>query len=175
MPTFVPERLPAIVKLVVFYGAFAVLYLLYVAIVVGDFFWRDASLFVMENIATYTPIIMTDVSVPAQLLPAVLGGVMAWAAPGRAANAQLILLLLLAAIAWIMYLHMQVFFGSEIPNVRDQLLIDNVPEDQIDVTMATLSSFASNVRSFASVVFAAILGLRFNDEQAVLTPPAPGQ
>lgn len=162
------EKLPPLAKYLLFYGAFAALFILYGIIVVGFYLHLDISESTMESLASWAPIVLKELSIPGELVPAVLGGLMAWTAPSRAANAQVVFLLLLSAIAWIMYLHMQIVFST--PEVRDYLLSGSVGQDHIVDTLATLSSFANNVRSFAAVVFAAILGLRFNDNQTVLLP-----
>jgi hypothetical protein len=72
----------------------------------------------------------------------------------------------LSGLAWLLYLHLQVYLGTDAAAIALQTV--DVPADKVPDAVSALQSFSNSVRSFAAVIFAAILGLRFNDNANVL-------
>src|SRR6188768_3297546 len=104
MPTINPR-----IKDAIFYGVFGLLIVLYFVIVWGAFNgWLDASAGVMSAISSMAPIVLSDLSLAGEVGPFFLGGIMAWTAPRRTSNWQTVTILLLSALVWLAYLHMQV-------------------------------------------------------------------
>ena len=158
MPTINPY-----VKDAIFYGAFLLLFILYAVIVGGALFGRsDWSGETMVAISSMAPIILEQLSLAGEAGPFVLGAVMAWTAPRRTSNVQTVLIIMLSGLLWLAYLHMQVFFDE--PRAIEVLQGTRLEGDEAILSaQKTLSSFAGSVRTFAAVIMAAILGLRFND------------
>ncbi len=160
-------------KSAIFYGVFVAVLALYGSIV-GAFYLGAAELSgaIMNAIASMTPIILSDLSLPGEVTPAVLGGVMAFTAPTRTSWVQTVLLLLLSGLCWLLYLHMQVFFTT--PEAATALQLADIAPAKLETALSALASFSGSVRSFAAVIFAAILGLRFNRDVPVLGPADGG-
>lgn len=165
------------IKTVIFYGVFVLVFVLY-AIIVGAPILGLTQLAgeTMALIASMTPIILNSLSLPGELTPAVLGGLMAYTAPSRTSWGRTLLLVFLSGLSWLLYLHLQVYFGSEATTTALQIV--DVPADKLTDAVSALQSFSNSVRSFAAVIFAAILGLRFNDNANVIksdtvTDPEP--
>jgi hypothetical protein len=172
MPTINPY-----VKDAIFYGAFLLLFVLYGVIVGGALFGRsDWSGETMVAIASMAPIILEQLSLAGEAGPFVLGAVMAWTAPRRTSNVQTVLIILLSGLLWLAYLHMQVFFDQDRRAIEVLQGTALEGDEAILSSQKTLSSFAASVRTFAAVIMAAILGLRFNDNvpafQGAAEPPA---
>lgn len=162
------------IKTVIFYGVFALVFILY-ALIVGAPLIGFAELggATMALIASMTPIILNSLSLPGELTPAVLGGLMAYTAPSRTSWGQTLLLVFLSGLGWLLYLHLQVYFGSEATTTALQIV--DVPADKLADAVSALQSFSNSVRSFAAVIFAAILGLRFNDNAGVIKGDSAGE
>jgi hypothetical protein len=152
-----------LVKDLIFYGAFLALFVLYAVIVGGAMFGRsDWSGETMVTISSMAPIILEQLSLPGEAGPFVLGAVMAWTAPKRTSNWQTVVIIMLSGVIWLAYMHMQVFFSEQ--RAIEVLASTRLPDNEAVLSaQKTLSSFAGSVRTFAAVIMAAILGLRFND------------
>lgn len=156
----------------IFYGVFVLLAVLYVAIVPAfEFFgMQTLSGAVMKQIVLTAPFLLPQIPLLGELVPAVLGGIVAATAPTRARNTQLLLVLLLSAIVYFFYLHMSVFLGAtssglNTPSLRNELVAQELREP--DEALEVLRSFAASVRNFAAFVFAALIGIKFNDANVV--------
>jgi hypothetical protein len=158
----------------VFYGVFAFLAIMYLVIVVAYLFeFRDVSGFVMRIIVQVAPTVMQDVPLVGDLVPAVLGGIIAATAPATASNRQLVTVLLLSLATYCMYLHMSVFFAIDSDQViQTRLLKATLAGQGLDPQEAvtTLAALASSARNFAAFVFAALIGIKFNGTQISTIP-----
>jgi hypothetical protein len=166
----------------IFYGVFAFLGLMWLSIVptywVGTLWpeleiFRDISGFVMFSIVWIAPQILHDVPIVGDLVPALLGAIIAATAPPTATNRQLLTVLLLSFVTYAAYLYMSVFFSlkptNEFLTIKLEPLLAHwglVPKDDINV----LQSFSSSVRNFAVFVFAALIGFKFNDPTSIAIP-----
>ena len=159
-------------RTIIFYGAFAFIYAVYL-VVVGGLFLGYASLSgaAMEAIVQYAPETLSQVSLSGELVAVLLGGVLAWTAPGRPSLFRFFLLLALSGIAWLMYLHMQALISNDV--VGEVLLAGNTTPEQLPESLKTLSSFAATARGFAAATFGAVIGWNFNQTIPIAQHNAP--
>jgi hypothetical protein len=156
-----------------FYGAFVLLALLYAAIV-GPYMLENTELTlrVMQAIIVVAPEISGDVPVMGDLIPGLLGALIAAAAPTTASNGQLIRVLVVAAATYAIYLHMSIVLAPDnLDPVKSAFGVEMAgfglaPKEDGE----TLRSLAAGGRSFAMFVFAGIIGIRFSDIRSVLIP-----
>jgi hypothetical protein len=157
-----------------FYGVFVVLALLYVAIVVlFETGHEPISGYFMRQIVLTAPFILPEIPLIGELVPAVLGGIIAATAPAKASNRQLLIVLAASCVVYFLYLNMSVFLGmnGDNPNtegLREELAAQGI--DDIGNAIKVLESFSSSVRNFAAFVFAALIGIKFNDAQTIGNP-----
>ena len=154
----------------IFYGIFCLLFLAYGLIVAGAFF-APASTFGSGLITFVTMAPLALERLPAELIPAILGGALAWTAPLRADNARTVLLMALSALVWLAFLHVQVIFRAHAVDAMG--MTDYV--GNLNDALGNLEAFAVSIRNFAAVIFAATIGIRLNDAipgAAVARPPA---
>jgi hypothetical protein len=166
-----PLAIHPVVKDTIFYGVFVVLFVLYGLIVGGA--WRGEitlSASIMLAINSMAPMVLENLSLYSEAAPVVLGFIMGVTAPRRASWLQTLVILTLGVLLWLAYLHLQIFFteGAARAFLDDS---DRLDDEQIEQAIQTLSMAASSVRSFAAVVVAAVLGLRFNDDVEVFRTP----
>ncbi|KQX42054.1 hypothetical protein ASD04_18515 [Devosia sp. Root436] len=153
-------------RFAIFYGIFGLLFVLYGFIVAGSLA-PSASMFGSGLVAFVKIAPLALERLPGELAPAVLGGLLAWTAPLRNSSLRTVFLMSLSALVWLAYLHAQVIFQSE--ETLQAIGIADYPGD-VRTAQGTLESFASSIRNFAAVVFAATIGLKLND---AMPTPAP--
>jgi hypothetical protein len=165
----VPDR----AKLVVFFGVFGLLYLYYLVVIISSMTgqsWLGAR--VLGMTATLGPGVMSNVSVPGEAAPLLLGATLAWAAPGKTSIMRLLFLLVVTGIGYLMYLHL----GSQLSPaqrspLQEALVADYTDEMTLPNTLTTLSSYAGSLRGFAATVFGGVIGFRFNPSAGIVTAP----
>lgn len=168
-PTNVFTPIQETVRRYMFYGVFVVLAVLYVAIVVAFEMGRESIAgYFMRQIVLTAPFVLPEIPLIGELVPAVLGGIIAATAPAKASNTQLLIVLAASCVVYFLYLNMSVFLGmnGEVPNtegLREELNAQGIVD--VDNAIKVLESFSSSVRNFAAFVFAALIGIKFNDAQ----------
>lgn len=155
----------------VFYGTFVLLGLIYATIALGWIFASSLSVGMIMLISRSAPYVLQQLPLAGELVPGILAAVMAATAPAAGGARQTIIVLVLAALVYLAYLHLNVFFSFDeldgvVRTATDGLDTEIVSElrgsEQEKTVLLTLQAFASSVRNFASVVFAAVIGLKFN-------------
>lgn len=168
---FSVSNLPPEARAGIFYSVFGVVYLVYLVVVGGLYLgYSSVSGWALETIAQYAPLSLKELSVSNEVVAALLGGVLAWTAPGRPTLKRFFVLLGLSGAAYLMYLHMQVLIGNG--TVEQALLSGNTTPNQLPDSLATLTSFATTARSFAAATFGAVIGWNFNQTIPLTKSPA---
>jgi hypothetical protein len=166
----------------VFYGTFVLLGLIYAVIALGWVFASSLSVGMIMLVSRSAPYVLNQLPLAGELVPGILAAVMAATAPAANGARQTITVLILAALVYLAYLHLNVFFSfEELDNVirtaTDGLDTEIASEvrngEQEKTVLLTLQAFASSVRNFASVVFAAVIGLKFNASTGLQPKPEP--
>jgi hypothetical protein len=108
-------------------------------------------------IAASAPVITGDVSLFGEYTPPVLAALMAATAPPRTDQRPFLIALALAALCYVLYVHLTIFMQSSAGEVIINLA-------GVEDTTLVLT-FVTSVRTFCIVVAAALVGLRINPNQ----------
>lgn len=151
-------------RLAVFFGAFGLLFAAY-GLTVGPFYLGDAAFSggFLQAIGTYGPTVKSEFSIPAEVVPTILGGVLAWAAPGQSGWLRFFALLLMSGLAYVAYLHLGTLLDPENSDGLMQALVtgDASPEKAQQI-LETVTPYASAVRNFSAATVGALVGFKYN-------------
>ena len=160
--------MPEYIRTIIFYGVFILIIVLYGLIYGAYYFgYSDISGSIMALILSSAPYVSEDLSLAGEITPPLLAGFMSATLPHHSVWVRTILCFVLAAICYILYLHLTVFLNT----AQAAAILQGVSQDPRQA-VPVLSAFSGGVRTFAAIVAAAVLGLQINRGAARHNPEA---
>lgn len=111
----------------------------------------------MALIVSSAPVVMQDLSVAGEITPPILAGLMAATIPQRSSLLRTLISFSLAVACYLLYLQLTTFLGGQ--EAKTILLSADLSPDK---DTGVLTGFAGGVRTFAAILAAAVIGLKFN-------------
>jgi hypothetical protein len=149
----------------IFYGVFIFLMLIYLLIVptftIDQLNLTWVSISTMGLISQLQPIFDQDIAFVGDLVPGLLGAVIGGTAPKQANLKQILVILLVAIITYLAYVHLTAFFSlGPDGNLVDQDLDKELTREGINSD--PLRTLADSSRNFTVFVISTIIGIQFS-------------
>lgn len=156
------DGLPGLLRTIVFFGLYAILIAIYLAIVPTLWGSSEFSGAAMRTVSAAFSIITTNIPAISELAPALLAGILVVTAPSVQRTIQVLALLSLSVVTYLLYLHFQIVIHSPGLGVDEAIGLDI---SQIKTVKAGLDSLTADARAFMAIIIGGLLGL-----QVVKTP-----